>query len=116
MPYFRSAVKMAPIAQAHPDAHVFMQSYMVNLGGQVSRFVFITTSCLGAPLVLTKSGDTVLAARRGAGAGVSTFYLDKVTFVMRFKIPYAKTPIQCKIPQDKTLTNVRGIVVTRQQL
>jgi len=39
---------MAPIAQARPDAYVFMQSHMVNPGGRASRSVFITTSYLGA--------------------------------------------------------------------
>jgi len=47
-PYFCSAVKMAPITQARPDAHVFMQSHMANLGGQASSSVFIPTSYLGA--------------------------------------------------------------------
>jgi len=43
---------MAPIAQARPDAHVFMQLHMVNSGGQASRSVFIMTSYLGAILSL----------------------------------------------------------------
>ena len=37
---------MAPIAQARPDAHVFMQSHMVISEGQASSFVLITKEYL----------------------------------------------------------------------
>jgi len=48
LPSSRSAVKTAPIAQARPDAYVFMPSHKVNSGGRASRAVFFTTSYLGS--------------------------------------------------------------------